>query len=212
MQSNEGGIAERVKQLRQSFGYKTSKLARELGISHQAIRKLEDGTVKCPKANVLYKLAKKLKTTPEYILEGKGFSKVYENVGNKIPILNPNEVLEWCQSDIKSLVSHQKDYINNPLSSMEKDIFAYKIQTDSMDAIHELGIPIGAIAICKPSKSVVPNKCELFYDRHEDGVFIREIIFDGKTYLKPLNPQFSLIELTDDIQPIAEILAFVKLL
>lgn len=214
MQSNDMGIAKRLKKLRLSLGYKISKLARELDISHQAIRKIEYGTVKCPKATLVYKLAKKLKTTPEYILEGKGFSNInddYEKIADRIPILSSNEAIEWCQSDIKHIVAHKNEYINNPTNTVGKDIFGFKIQTDSMEAVHEHGIPMGAIAICRPSKEMKPNRCELFYDKNQGGVFIREIIIDGKIYLKPLNPQFGLLEASNDVQPIAEVLAFIKL-
>lgn len=204
-------MGSRAKQLREILGYSINKVAKEVGVTYQIISKIEAGIIKSPRGSTLYKLAKTLKTTPEYLIEGEGFSRVYDDVKNKIPVLTAKEAIEWCSTDIKYIIAHDKEYLNNPLDLLEKNVFAFKIATDAMSGNDEKSIQKGSIAICKPTKEIKQNKIFLFYDKNEGGVFIREIIFDGKTYLKPLNHQFGMIELLENIQPIAEILAVIKL-
>ena len=65
-------IGERIKQRRQELGYTQRRLAELIGIKPPSLHGLESGRAKSPSAKTLQALVKVLKTTPDWILEGKG--------------------------------------------------------------------------------------------------------------------------------------------
>lgn len=202
-------IGKKIKQLRKLAGLTMGQLAEKINVRYQVISRIESGDTKFPNGNNLYKLAKVLNTTVEFIMEGKGFSNIKNVKENKIPLLlNSKEIIEWCQNDIKNISHYNRPYIHNPFINRQPDNFIIEILSDSMQGKYHAGIPKGAIAICRPSSKIIQNSYSIFYDKEQEEIFIREVIIDGKTYLKPLNNQFKIEEITDNIEPIAEIIAY----
>lgn len=205
-------MGARIQKLRILKGYTASKLAKLMGVTPAIVNKYEKGKASFERGKNLYNLSKILSTSPEYIIEGKGFSNINEDLGNKIPILNSTEIIEWCISKVKDISAYNKIIINNPLVNFaEKDIFAYKIESDSMQGNNGAGLPKGSIIICKPS-SELKQQYTILYNRRNNDIIIREIVIDGKTYLRAANQQFRMYEMDEDISPIAKILCYVMIL
>ncbi|WP_294948276.1 LexA family transcriptional regulator [Sulfurivirga sp.] len=72
-------IGERIKQRRQELGYTQRKLAELIGIKPPSLHGLESGRAKSPSAKTLHALVRVLKTTPDWILEGKGPKEIPES-------------------------------------------------------------------------------------------------------------------------------------
>lgn len=202
----------RIKKLMELHGYTAAKVAKLMGVTPSIMSKYANAKTTFGKSNNLIKLAKALKTTPEYIVDGIGFSDLNEDLGNKVPILSSREIIEWCLHKVKDISSFHRKSINNPLvlDFVEKDIFAYKIESDSMAGNNGAGLPKGSIVICQPS-SKIEQSYMILYSKRDNDVIIREIVIDGKTYLRATNQQFKMNEMDEDISPIAKILCYVMI-
>lgn len=53
----------KIKALRVGMGYKAGKFAKDIGISREYLRLIENGTAKNPNRNLMIKIAKALDTT-----------------------------------------------------------------------------------------------------------------------------------------------------
>lgn len=62
-------ISKRIKKRRAELGINQVELAKAIGVNQSSISNMERGEVDFS-ASILMKLAKKLETTPEYIMEG----------------------------------------------------------------------------------------------------------------------------------------------
>ncbi len=68
--SNRLGFGLRLTQARESAGLTQQKLADSLGVSQQTIQKLETGTTKNCKQELLLKIAEKLNVSPSWLALG----------------------------------------------------------------------------------------------------------------------------------------------
>ena len=202
---------KRIRKLRIAAGLNIKQLADKMDAHYQVISKLEEGKNESPRGNTLYNLIKSLNTTLDYIWTGKGFSTIKENLGNKIPILKSKDIIQWCMNNIKDIDQIDKEFISCPLNTIDTDMFAYKIISNSMQGANGTGFPKGSVIICRPSTKLEQNKYIIFYDRDENEIIIREVFVDGKTYLKPLSNILSAREMDENVSPIAEILAYVMI-
>lgn len=63
-------LGSRLKKMRKQAGLSIRALAAELKVSSEAIRKIEKGSTKSPRAELLYALARELDVSPDYLMYG----------------------------------------------------------------------------------------------------------------------------------------------
>lgn len=65
------GIGERIKAARESLGWDKTQLAEALGVTRHTVGKWENGDIKTPRPELLFKLARKLHRDPEWLFTGR---------------------------------------------------------------------------------------------------------------------------------------------
>lgn len=207
-------LGENVKSLREGLKLTRRKLADRAGVKYQTITKIENGEIESPRGSVIYDIAKALKSTPDFLMYGRGFSTVSELPSNKIPVLDWKEINGWCEEGPnKNMSSDFHDFVPSPLEEFNKSIFAIKMINDVLECSNsEMSAPSGSVLFCEPHKQIVKSSLMVFYNYNLDISFIREAVIDDKTYLRPLNTnKYPMIEFNPLIhKPIAKILCVLK--
>lgn len=207
-------LGANIKTLRKSLKITTRKLAEKANVRYQTINKIENGYIESPRGSTIYNIAKILKTTPDFLMYGKGFSKVSVIPENKIPVLNWKEVNEWCQEGSnKSISSEHHEFIPSPIEEFNKSFFAIKMDNDVLDGENTtINAPYGSILFCEPIRDIIHGSLILFHNKRINISFIRETVIDETTYLRPSNiNKYPLIEYKPSIhEPIAKVLCVLR--
>lgn len=199
------GFGSRVYNRRKELNLERSYVAKNAGIDYQNLSKIENGIIKCPLGKTASALADVLKTTVSYLVDGIGFPDGQDIfMGNSIPVLQLEEAAEWCNTESKKLSIGEREYIPNPTNYSEKNIFAVKIDNDSMQCSSGRGIPKGCWVIFKPTSQIKTGKFILFSEENSFSPFLREVVIDGNICLRPLNSNYKTKLLTEKTLPIAE--------
>ena len=177
-------LADRIKSRRNQVGLTQEELAKAVGVSQNAIHKLEDGTTKKPR-NII-DLAQALKCSPNWLQYG-GPENEKESEGiRKIPILSLDEANFLSPSSTKEWLE--------VAGKWSQQAFAVRFEGVSMTNPNgSPSIPDGAIVIIEPAEQ--PKSGEIVLAKSTGPAVVKKLTKDGpKTYLASLNPQYQLIE------------------
>lgn len=201
-------IHDRIKMLREARKWDQAELARQVGTSQQNISRLER---KFPKNSFyLVRLARVFEVSVEYLQYGEENGNIDQNIGKEVllhkgalPILTFEDI---CQYDKEVLMSKVRNPDDLPLMSVfkeyQKDCFAMIVQGDSMQSPHSSGDSFldGHELIINPHLAPRHNNFVIAKDNANKAAYFRQYSIDnGIPYLKPLNPQYPILKITNDI-------------
>ncbi|MBJ7539094.1 helix-turn-helix domain-containing protein [Marinomonas sp. C1424] len=197
-------IADRIKQKRIEQELTQAKLAKLVGISQQALQKIEDGSTQKPRD--LVEIASALKCTAEWLKSGvlseiREPALLYNNQQkstssssfiHKAPIISYLQAMQWAEG--KSPITKDIIWEETP-SIVGENAFWLRVVGDSMTSASGLSIPEGYLILVEPSLSA--DNGDLVIAKLETGneVTFKKLVIDaGQTYLKSLNSDYRPIE------------------
>lgn len=207
--------ADRIKLRMQELGLKGVDVTSVIGISSGGVSQWTSGTHK-PSGDNLLKLAKLLKCSPEWIL---GEQDDLEPI-DTYPTVEPDSNL----ARLIPMISWKKAYSigSNHDNLSKQDVlgwapafqtcssgsFALTVKGDGMVSPYpgDRSYPDGTIIYIDPQKTPKPNQRILTTAPGYDEPLFRTLVLEsGKFFLKPLNPQYPMIEVDDDVHIIGVI-------
>ena len=196
-------IAERLKKLRLEKGITQAELANRAKTTQQSVQRIEAGL--SDGKRVVEKIAGALQIHPSWLLFGEKIGTEGNDLYYNLPIL------PW--QNIKLITPDEYDTL--PKFPMPKTLCSFQsyiliVKGDSMESQQpgkKTFLPGDKIAI-DPDKTL---KCWSFViaqiDNASEPVF-KQYFEDGpKKYLKPLNPQYPTIEMSDDMKILGVVFA-----
>lgn len=130
-------------------------------------------------------------TFPDYVLMP---------VVHFVPLITWNEIQTWQRL---ADTNEPKTYTQwLPVSNVHsKKAFALQVNGDSMEAPSGTSFPNGALIVVDPDKTPT-NKSYVVVNLNEkenNSTTFKQLIIDGnRRYLKPLNPRYPILELSDN--------------
>ena len=191
----------RFKDARVSAGLTQIQLAEKANSSQASINKIESGLTMRPRNIDVF--ASIMNVSPEWLQFGVG-SEV--DITTPIPIRRMIPVISWVQAGefCESNVLEQQEveeWLPCPVNASDKT-FGLRVKGDSMTSplYGERSYPEGIVIYVDPEVEVTSGRRVIAksLSSHE-ATFKTYVEDDGLKYLKPINPQFPMKEITDDV-------------
>lgn len=194
-------LADRVKYAREKLGLAQNKIAKKVGLTQQSYNKIEKGIILRPRN--LEKIAEVLKQTSKWLMFGEDDS---------IPIIFI-PIIEWTEVKCKMNLLENKEMLPMLAKTGSKKSYALKIKYDSMISQEgKKSFQINDYIYVDPLQEPIHNdyvvaiykNIPLYKDdaakEHDGEPFFRQYFIEGdKKYLKPLNSNYTSLELTESI-------------
>jgi SOS-response transcriptional repressor LexA len=211
-------FALRLRESRLAKGLSQNELADKAGVSQSLITKIESGNAQ--ESRKASKLASVLGVDTNWLVTGKqpdyiegevirqentnsdktgnNNLAIYTGKQKMIPLISWVQAGAWCEAIDNYSVGDAEDWLPCP-NNCSDNTYALKVRGDSMTAPHGLSFIEGCFIYVDPLMPITSGckviaKLEIsnevtFKEYREDG---------GKRYLKPLNPQYLMQEITAD--------------
>ena len=184
-------IANRIKERRKILGMTQQALAEAVGVTQNAIHKLEDGTTQKPR-NIL-EIAKILKCQPSWLLFGRDDPDNHkndnvENSNNSFgyyPLISWEQASDWM-GEVDKARSLKTKFYNSPITC-SYHTFLLKVKGFSMEPIFRDGdlIFVDPNAKWHHGSFVVAKNTET-----KEVTFKQLVIEDNQKFLKATNPNW----------------------
>lgn len=215
---NESGTSKkedswqnRIKERLKALGMTQDALARKVGLTRSAITHYLTGR-RVPSLHQFSKLAEVLEANPSWLQFGSPLESPAQKVSRLMASLHPVPILSWEQAadftDLRDLdLANIKEWVPNYFSQ-KTDVYGLKIKGDAMispngqnKSFHEGDIiVVNHNSVATAGDFVVAK----LLDTNELN-FKQYVVDAGKRYLKPLNPQYPTMEITDRIRRLANV-------
>ncbi len=199
-------LSERIKNERMTLGMTQAQLGERVGVDKSSISQWETGHVQNISGRNLIKLATALGVTSEWLETGEGEKRKLKIINGDICNVIKKDrrarsgvpLLAWDQLG-KVGVDHDR-WINCPDEHSE-DTYAVKVVSDAMcNHMLSRSYSKGSFVFVDPQVKVTSGDKVIARLKNGEHVF-RELTEDaGAQYLKPLNPMFKMIEITEGIE------------
>lgn len=203
-------ISDRVKQRRKELGLSQERLAELLHVKQPSIQKLEKGRVRNPK--YLKRLAMILKTTQEWLQFGIG-SDIIQPPITLIPVLDWNEAID-NEKSLREKPAKERETV--PMTGIcGSKCYALKVKGDSMVSTipGRLSFLEDYVIIVDPEREPQHGNFVIAKQKKAEEPIFKQYIIDGdKAYLRPLNPQYPLITIDENIEIYGVVIAQMNML
>jgi SOS-response transcriptional repressor LexA len=196
-------LSERIKSQRKNLKLTQGDIAKKIGIARVSYTQWELGETN-PKGENLLKLASVLSCTPDWLVTGKGHpDDIHENaeaaprLKGLVPVINEVQAGHW--TDIKTGFDEEASEWIPTLHNNSRYAFALRVVGDSMLNPHEKrSLSEGMIVIVDPEKQAKHRSIVVARLENSEKATIKELVIDGDMkYLRPFNPQFPIIPITE---------------
>lgn len=207
-------LAQRLNEARIDAGLTQEALAKKAGVTRVAISKAEQGLTQNFNSNTLFKIANALGREPLWLQTGKDNKSTWEvNVkpGTQPEIRYSYPKLNWVQAGQFTLSGdnysmYDRENWRESVKYAGERGFWLEVHGDSMTSPSGITFPEGMSILVNPEKDPHPNCYVIARRRDTDEVTFKKYVTDmGREFLKPLNPQYPLIEMGDDCEIIGVI-------
>lgn len=178
-------------------------LAERVGVSQVAIHKILKGG----KTAEMVKLGKALGCTAEWLETGTDSVHgpqsadvlVLGEAHRRMPLIGWVRAGEWCESPDEFEPGDAEEWLPLPRNAGPKS-FALRVQNDSMTSPYpgQRSYPEGMIIYVDPDKPVT-NGARVVARANGEYTFKAYVEDAGKKYLKPINPAYPTIDITEDV-------------
>ncbi|PSU66566.1 phage repressor protein [Photobacterium phosphoreum] len=188
-------FGERLLRKREELKLTQEQLAAKIGITRVTISKIEQDLTQSTRADTLLSLAKVLKCTPQWLLNGSGSEDTSTNESNVVagpPIYQFVPLVNWVQAgnwtDIAPQISFEDTELFPCPVKSAPGTFALRIQGDSMLPRFEEG----DLIFVDPEKLDAENNKYIvaILEDSNRATFKQLQIIDEHKYLKALNPDY----------------------
>jgi len=191
-------MGERIHARRKELKIRQMALGKMVGVSNAAISQWERGETE-PRGDNLLALARALKCSPDYLLKGSNSSAniayhgMHEPRG-RYPLISWVSAGQWMEA----VEPYHRKGIDRWLETTiecSEDSFWLDVKGDSMTSPGGLSIPEGMAILVDPE--VEPRNGKLVVAKLEgdnEATFKKLVIDAGRKFLKPLNPQYPMLE------------------
>lgn len=200
-------FAERFKQAVANSGVEDTQeaLSRLLGVSGVMIWSYRTGE-KLPRMATAVRIADKLNVDVNWLLTGKRYPQqnvelAGMNLSRKIPLISNDGIAKWLYNKDQFENKDAKQWLYQPNVEHGSRTFAFEVSGDSMTSPYptQKSYYHGTIIYVDPDKTVVSG-CKVVACTQEGEYVFKTYIEDmGKRYLKAINPQYPMVEITDDM-------------
>jgi len=210
-------IGERIKASRENKSWSQKDLALAARVSQVTITHLEAGRNKSSK--FLVQLATALDVSPRWLATGDGDqalepvpsesksldppqegSNVFPSIPQNwtMPLISWVAAGIWCESPDNFQPGDADEWLPRPPGAGPRS-FALTIQGDSMTSPFpgERSYPAGTVIYVDPDKAVI-NGSRIVARVGTEYTFKVYVEDMGRSFLKPINPQYPMIEMTED--------------
>ena len=175
-----------LRELRKKKGLSQQQVADCLGIAKTNVSRYENG-LQLPELDKLEPLGKLLGVMPSEIL---AFAET-GNVMGTVPLISWVQAGDWKHTADTGL--YEAERIPTTWKP-HKYTFALRVRGDSM----EPKFPDGCIIIVEPEEVAI-NGSFIVVNRNGSEATFKQLVQDGsKTFLKPLNPRYPILEIPED--------------
>ncbi|MDC9623576.1 XRE family transcriptional regulator [Xenorhabdus sp. XENO-7] len=201
----------RISLARKAIDITQGELADKVGVVRRQIAAYEAGDSK-PREKVLINLAAVLGTTVEWLSQGVGDGPELNNVTQtvtvlRVPVYSYEQAFEQgllllTKKDNEFYISSGK-YVEVP-SGFSNRAFGVEVQGDSMESTSGVSFYHGMIVIFDPAYPAKNGELVLIADLANKTSIFRQLIKDqGYWYLRPLNDNYPIIDITHELELIA---------
>ncbi|WP_202308485.1 LexA family protein [Dryocola clanedunensis] len=202
-------FAERLIQRRSELGITQEALAKKAGVTRVAISKAEQGLTKSFNGNTLFKIASALECDPQWLQSGvenkpEWVTNVRAGVQPEIRYSYPK--LNWVQAG--QFAHHGDNYSIHDIDNWQDSVkyagekgFWLEVHGDSMTAPTGVTFPEGMSILVDPEKDPHSNCYVIAQKKNTEEVTFKKYVTDmGREFLKPLNPQYPMIEMDGECE------------
>ncbi|WP_421527691.1 LexA family protein [Morganella morganii] len=193
-------INERIRLKRRELGMTQQALADKTGVNRVTVTGWEKGDYQ-PNGVNLQQLAEALETNAKWLTDGVtdeqtnvSFSK-FNNSRGEYPLISWVSAGNWCEA----LEPYHRKVIDKWYETTvycSEESFWLEVKGDSMTSPSGLSIPEGMVILVDPRVEPVSGKLVVAkIDSDNEATFKQYIVDAGNHYLKPLNPQYRMIEI-----------------
>lgn len=182
-----------IRYLRKRKGMTLDQVAEAINVNKGSISKIENGKQGFT-GEFIDKIALALESSPLEIYEiaERGGIEDGPDIKGTVPIISWVQAGAWNEA-IDNLRPGQGERVPTTYK-VKAHTYALRVRSDSM----EPKFPDGCIIIVEPEDDPLPGKFVIVRQNGNDATF-KQLIQDGDTlYLKPLNPRYPIMPLSDD--------------
>ncbi len=191
-------MGERIRARRKEMKIRQDALGKMVGVSNAAISQWERSETE-PKGDNLLALAKALNCSPDYLHNGDASHSNVAYHGKHKP-KGSYPLISWVSAGqwMEAVEPYHRRAIDNWYETTvecSEDSFWLDVQGDSMTSPVGLSIPEGMVILVDPE--VEPRSGKLVVaklDGINEATFKKYVVDAGRKYLKPLNPQYQMME------------------
>lgn len=196
-------IGERIRELRKKNKMTQADVARKVGVSSPTITQWENNQT-APKGDNLLKVSHVLGCTPDWLITGKGHpDDIHDNteaaprLKGLVPVINEVQAGHWTEIQT-GFDSEASEWIPT-LHTNSRYAFALRVVGDSMLNPHEKrSLSEGMIVVVDPEKQAKHRSIVVARLENSEKATVKELVIDGDMkYLRPFNPQFPIIPITE---------------
>lgn len=202
-------LAERLNASRISAGLTQEALAKKAGVTRVAISKAEQGLTKSFNGDTLFKIAAALGCNPQWLQSGKGEEKAWSTnikLTTQPDIRYSYPMLNWVQAGHFSQCGD--NYSMYDIDNWKESVkyagergFWLEVHGDSMSSPVGVSFPEGMSILVNPEAEPYSGGYVIARKKSSDEVTFKKYIYDmGREFLKPLNPQYPVIEMNNDCE------------
>lgn len=176
-----------------------AELARQAKLSQPTVWALENGLTKEVKHSTIAKLAQAVGKSPGFLTGDKD-----QNTSDTVHYVARVPVISWVQAGKKNAVTDPfppgaAEEWEDTTVTVSNGTFALRVRGDSMVAPDGTGFPDGSIIIIDPEAEARNGDYVVVrFDNTDEATFKRLLVDGPLKILKPLNPAYPSIPVTED--------------
>lgn len=196
------------------------ELAEACGISPQAVAQWFSESTKKISPDYIAAVAKKWGSNSDYLITGEypkhtrithevqedsaGYSNVVDTgirIEGEIPLISYVQAGSFGEAIDNFEPGDAEEWLPKPPNTGKRS-YALTVTGDSMTnpLAGHTSFPEGAIIVVDPEAETLPGDYVIAKDNNENEATFKKLVKDGdRYYLKPLNPQYQMIEVTESI-------------
>jgi SOS-response transcriptional repressor LexA len=200
METMKTSLGQRIKARRKALGLSQERLGELAGVDQTVISKLERGDVQ--ETSRIAGLANVLQCDALWLATGKetaahpargNVARVPQAQAGRVPLISYVAAGSWSDAVDNYVPGDAEQWVETTVP-VKRHTYALRVEGDSM----EPRFPNGAILIVEPEAEAKSGSFVIMRQNGTDATF-KQLVHDaGRWYLKPVNPRYPIMELSED--------------